>query len=78
VNDGFGRVDLTAMIENGDLVVRVRNTAPPDCDPTKWKESVGLASVRARIEEACPTGSEVEFSKTPDGWIQAEVRIKAK
>jgi hypothetical protein len=69
-------VDLTAVLEDGDLVVRVRNTAPPDCDPAKWGESVGLASVRARIAEACPQGSGVEFSKTADGWIEALVRIK--
>lgn len=76
VDDGFGRVDLTAVIETGDLVVRVRNTAPKGSDPAAWKESVGLASVRARIAEACPEGSGVEFSKTADGWIEALVRIK--
>jgi signal transduction histidine kinase len=76
VDEGFGRVDLTAVIEDGDLVVRVRNTAPCGCDPANWGESVGLASVRARIEEACSTGSGVDFTKTPDGWIQALVRIK--
>jgi len=76
VSDGFGRVDLTAEIENGDLLVRVRNTAPDGCDPANWGESVGLASVRTRIEESCPGGSGVAFSKTPDGWIQALVRIK--
>jgi hypothetical protein len=58
------------------LIVKVRNTAPEDSDPAKWQDSVGLASVRARIEEACPLGSGVEFTKTPDGWIQALVRIK--
>lgn len=76
VDDGFGRVDLTAVIEAGDLVVRVRNTAPKGSDPAAWKESVGLASVRARIAEACPEESGVVFSKTADGWIEALVRIK--
>ena len=76
VSDGFGRVDVAAVIDRGDLLVKVRNTAPDGCDPANWGESVGLASVRARIEESCPTGSEVEFSKTPAGWIQALVRIK--
>jgi LytS/YehU family sensor histidine kinase len=76
VDDGFGRVDLTAVLEDGDLVVRVRNTAPRGCDPAQWNESVGLASVRARIAEACPAGSGVVFSKTADGWIEALVRIK--
>ncbi len=75
VSDGFGRVEVTAVVDGGDLLVKVRNTAPEGCDPANWSESVGLASVRARIEEACPTGSGVEFSKTPDGWIQALVRI---
>jgi hypothetical protein len=59
------------------LVVRVSNTAPKGCDPATWGESVGLASVRARIEESCPVGSGVEFTKTVDGLAQAEVRIKA-
>ena len=76
VSDGFGRVDVTAVLDRGDLLVKVRNTAPDGCDPAKWGESVGLTSVRARIEEACPSGSGVEFTKTPDGWIQALVRIK--
>lgn len=76
VSDGFGRVDVSAVVDRGDLLVKVRNTAPDGCDPAEWGESVGLASVRARIEEACPTGSGVEFSKTPDGWIQAVVRLK--
>ncbi len=76
VSDGFGRVDVTAVVDRGDLLVKVRNTAPGGCDPANWGESVGLASVRARIEEACPAGSGVEFSKTPDGWILALVRIK--
>jgi integral membrane sensor domain MASE1 len=76
VSDGFGRVDVTAVVDRGDLLVKVRNTAPDGCVPANWSESVGLASVRARIEEACPTGSKVEFTKTPDGWIQALVRIK--
>jgi LytS/YehU family sensor histidine kinase len=76
VCDGFGRVDLNATVNGGVLIVSVRNTAPPDCDPAKWGESVGLASVRARIAEACPQGSGVEFSKTADGWIEALVRIK--
>ena len=61
----------------GDLVVRVSNTAPKGCDPATWGGSVGLASVRARIEESCPVGSGVEFTKTVDGLAQAEVRIKA-
>jgi integral membrane sensor domain MASE1 len=76
VSDGFGRVDLSAVVHDGDLIVKVRNTAPEDSDPAKWQDSVGLASVRARIEEACPPGSGVEFTKTPDRWIQALVRIK--
>jgi integral membrane sensor domain MASE1 len=76
VSDGFGRVDLSAEVQDGDLIVKVRNTAPEDSDPAKWQDSVGLASVRARIEEACPPGSGVEFTKTPDRWIQALVRIK--
>lgn len=76
VADGFGRVELHARIEGDDLVVQIRNTAPPDSDPANWKENVGLASVRARIEDACPPGSGVEFSKTADGFIQALVRIK--
>jgi integral membrane sensor domain MASE1 len=76
VSDGFGRVDLSAVVQDGDLIVKVRNTAPDDSDPAKWQDSVGLASVRARIEEACPPGSGVEFTKTPDRWIQALVRIK--
>ena len=76
VCDGFGRVDVTAVVNAGDLLVKVRNTAPEGCDPAGWGESVGLASVRARVEESCPTGSGVEFSKTLDGWIQALVRIK--
>ena len=76
VSDGFGRVDLTAVIQEGDLIVKVRNTAPEGSDPAKWQDSVGLASVRARIDEACAPGSGVEFTKTPEGWIQALVRIK--
>jgi LytS/YehU family sensor histidine kinase len=76
VSDGFGRVDLSAVVQDGDLIVKVRNTAPEGSDPAKWQDSVGLASVRARIEEACPPGSGVEFTKTPDRWIQALVRIK--
>jgi integral membrane sensor domain MASE1 len=76
VSDGFGRVDVTAVADRGDLLVKVRNTAPAGCDPASWGESVGLASVRARIEEACASGSGLEFTKTPDGWIQALVRIK--
>ncbi len=77
VSEGFGRVEVVAVVDRGDLVVRVSNTAPKGCDPATWSESVGLASVRARIEESCPVGSGVIFSKTPEGWIQAEVRIKA-
>ena len=78
VSDGFGRVDLSAVLQDGDLIVKVRNTAPEDSDPAKWQDSVGLASVRARIEEACPPGSGVEFTKTPDRWIQALVRIRGR
>jgi integral membrane sensor domain MASE1 len=78
VCDGFGRVDLSAVVKDGDLIVNVRNTAPDDSDPAKWQDSVGLASVRARIEEACPPGSGVEFTKTPERWIQALVRIKGQ
>jgi LytS/YehU family sensor histidine kinase len=76
VRDGFGRVEVSAQIAEGALVLRVGNTAPPDCDPTKWVENVGLAAVRARIAEACPPGSGVEFSKAREGWIEAFVRIK--
>jgi hypothetical protein len=43
---------------------------------SKAPHSVGLVRVRTRIEESCPAGGGVEFSKTPDGWIQALVRIK--
>ena len=78
VSDGFGRVDLSAVVQEGDLIVTVRNTAPEGSDPEKWQDSVGLASVRARIEEACPPGSGVEFSKTPGRWIQAVVTIKGR
>jgi len=76
VDDGFGRVELYARLESGDLVVSIKNTAPPGADPSSWKDNVGLAGVRTRIAEACPAGSEVEFFKTADGFIQAEVRIK--
>ena len=76
VVEGFGRVNLEAHIEGDDLLVRVRNTAPPDSNPENWGESVGLASVRSRISDACPRGSTVDFSRTSDGWIQALVRIK--
>jgi len=77
VCDGFGRVDLNATVDGGVLTVSVRNTAPPDCDPAAWPQNVGLAGVRARIAETCGAGSSVEFSKIPDGWIQALVRIQA-
>jgi hypothetical protein len=35
VSDGFGRVDLSAVLQDGDLIVKVRNTAPDDSDPAK-------------------------------------------
>jgi LytS/YehU family sensor histidine kinase len=76
VLEEFGRVNLEAHIEGDDLVVLVSNTAPPDSNPENWGESVGLASVRSRIADACPPGSTVHFSRTPDGLIQAWVRIK--
>jgi LytS/YehU family sensor histidine kinase len=75
VCDGFGRVDVNARVEEGALVVSVRNTAPPGGDPSVWSENVGLAGVRARIAESCAPGSGVEFSRTSDGWIQALVQI---
>jgi hypothetical protein len=71
-------VELNARMEAGDLVVCVRNTAPPNSDPAVWKDNVGLASVRARIEEACPPGSGLEFSKPAEGMVQALLRIKRK
>jgi integral membrane sensor domain MASE1 len=76
VCDGFGQIDLEANLHDGELVVTVRNTAPAICDPAKWNESVGLASVRARIASSCPKGSILEFSRTSDGTIQALARIK--
>jgi hypothetical protein len=63
-------------MEAGDLFVYVRNTAPPNSDPSAWKDNVGLASVRARIEDACPAGSALEFSKPAEGIVQALLRIK--
>jgi integral membrane sensor domain MASE1 len=76
VVEGFGRVELHAQIEAEDLIVHIRNTAPPECDPSQWKENIGLASVRARIEDMCPLGSGIVFSRTPEGVIEALVRIK--
>jgi LytS/YehU family sensor histidine kinase len=76
VDDGFGRVELNARMEAGDLVVCVRNTAPPNSDPSAWKDNVGLASVRARIADACTAGSGLEFSKPAEGMVQALLRIK--
>lgn len=76
VDDGFGRVELNARMEAGDLVVCVRNTAPPNSNPAEWKDNVGLASVRARIDDACPEGSGLEFSKPAEGIVQALLRIK--
>jgi integral membrane sensor domain MASE1 len=76
VDDGFGRVELHARLESGDLVVTIRNTAPPNSDPSTWKENIGLSSVRARIADACPAGSAVEFSKTAEGLVQTLLRIK--
>jgi len=76
VVEGFGRVNLEAHIDGEDLLVLVSNTAPPDSNPENWGESVGLASVRSRIADACPPGSSVHFSRTPNGLIQALVRIK--
>ena len=75
VSNGFGRVEVSARITEGALVLHVGNTAPPDCDPTQWVESVGLTAVRARIAEACPPGSGVEFTLDRREWIQAFVRI---
>ena len=76
VVEGFGRVSLESHIEGEDLIVLVSNTAPPDSNPKNWGESVGLASVRSRIADACPPGSSVHFSRTSDRLIQASVRIK--
>ena len=76
VVEGFGRINLEARIVDEDLLVIVSNTAPPDSKPHQWRESVGLASVRSRIADACPPGSSVDFSRTSDGLIQASVRIK--
>jgi LytS/YehU family sensor histidine kinase len=76
VDNGFGRVELNARMESGDLVVCVRNTAPPNSDPSAWKDNVGLASVRARIADACSAGSGLEFSKPAEGMVQALLRIK--
>ena len=76
VVEGFGRVNLEAHIDGEDLLVLVSNTAPPDSNPENWGESVGLASVRSRIADACPPGSTVHFSRSSDGLIQALVRIK--
>jgi LytS/YehU family sensor histidine kinase len=78
VDDGFGRLELNARMDAGDLVVCVRNTAPPNSNPAEWKDNVGLASVRARIDDACPAGSGLEFSKPAEGMVQALLRIKRK
>jgi len=76
VDDGFGRVELDARLDAGDLLVSVRNTAPPDANPSSWTDNIGLAGVRTRIAETCPAGSGIEFFKAPDGFIQVDVRIK--
>ena len=75
VCDGFGRVDLVAEVVEGQLVVRVSNTAPEGCDPESWQESVGLSSVRARITSTCPAGSRLEFSMRDGGHVEACVTI---
>jgi integral membrane sensor domain MASE1 len=75
VDEGFGFVEITAMIESGALLATVRNTAPTGCEPGRWKESVGLSSVRARISDSCPEGSLLEITKTHTGQIEALLRI---
>jgi len=65
-----------AVVQDGDLIVKVRNTATEGSNSAKWQDSLGLASMCARIEGVCAPGSGVEFAKPPVRRMQALVRIK--
>lgn len=75
VIQGMGCVSITVTASGEWLAVTITNLAPAGTDPSQWKESVGLASVRHRLRETWGERAELNFAATPSGKITTSLRI---
>lgn len=73
--EGTGSVSVSATASGDWLAVTISNLAQPGTDPSKWKEGVGLASVRTRFKEAWGDRSELNFAATPSGKVTTSLKI---
>jgi LytS/YehU family sensor histidine kinase len=73
--EGTCSVAITATASGDWLAVTITNLSQPGTDPSKWKDGVGLASVRSRIRESWGERAELNFAATPSGIVTTSLKI---
>jgi hypothetical protein len=70
---GVGRIDVSAIRENGSLSIEVRDSGPGFRAAAAGQVGIGLANTRARLEQLYGTDYDFQYGSLPEGG--ASVRI---
>lgn len=74
--EGVGRVELRAIVEGNDLVLRVRDNGPGDSEPSEPASTgVGIRNTVARLEQLYGDASGFTLRTASEGGAVAELRI---
>ena len=73
-----GRVEIEALVEDGTLVLRVRDDGPGDeAPPLSQNGGVGLRNTRARLEQLYGAAARFSLTRSGEDLTVAEVRLPA-
>lgn len=70
---GEGRIEITAITRNGELLLRVHDNGPGIADKTR--AGIGLANTRARLTQLYGESAELRLTSIPDGGTTAEIAL---
>jgi sensor histidine kinase YesM len=71
---GVGRVKVSAVRDNGMLVIEVRDSGP-GFRPDAAHDGIGLANTRARLEQLYGPDYRFEYGSVPEGGASVRIAI---
>jgi two-component system, LytTR family, sensor kinase len=71
---GSGHVDISAVRNNGSLIIEVRDSGP-GFRPATSHDGIGLANTRARLEQLYGSHYRFEYGSMPEGGASVRITI---